>query len=359
MRYWAAGLLLTVLLFGGGWLSSGAAPDVSRSVPGADPGQTGENAGQPAADANTVLRVWDGEQVVEMTMAEYLPGVVRGEMPAAFHQQALDAQAVAERTFIYYHMTSGRKAAHPDADVCMDYRCCNAYTSAQAAAEKWGDHTAEYEAKVQQAVRDTDGQVILYNGQPILAAFHSSSAGVTANSGDVWVSTLPYLHSVESPEGEDTVPNYYSVKEIPAAEFQQTFLAAYPEQSTYSSADFLRKLRAWYARRGIQVECVQTDNGFEFTNRFSGSKRNLPTLFEKTAAELNIRHKLIRPYTPRHNGKVERSHREDQKRFYSCRSFYSLDDFAKQLAVHNRRSNNLPMRPLRWMSPAQVTAQYV
>lgn len=51
------------------------------------------------------------------------------------------------------------------------------------------------------------------------------------------------------------------------------FLAAYPEQSTYSSADFLRKLRAWYARRGIQVECVQTDNGFEFTNRFSGSKR--------------------------------------------------------------------------------------
>ena len=137
------------------------------------------------------------------------------------------------------------------------------------------------------------------------------------------------------------------------------FLAAYPEQSTYSSADFLRKLTAWYARRGIKVECVQTDNGFEFTNRFSGSKRNLPTLFEKTAAELNIRHKLIRPYTPRHNGKVERSHREDQKRFYSCRSFYSLDDFAKQLAVHNRRSNNLPMRPLRWMSPAQVTAQYV
>ena len=124
------------------------------------------------------------------------------------------------------------------------------------------------------------------------------------------------------------------------------FLAAYPEQSTYSSADFLRKLTAWYARRGIRVECVQTDNGFEFTNRFSNSKRDLQTLFEKTAAELGIRHKLIRPYTPRHNGKVERSHREDQKRFYSCHDFYSLDDFAKQLAVHHSRSNNLPMKPL-------------
>ena len=66
---------------------------------------------------------------------------------------------------------------------------------------------------------------------------------------------------------------------------------------------------------------------------------------------------VVRP--PRHNGKVERSHREDQKRFYSCHAFYSLDDFAKQLAVHNRRSNNLPMRPLRWLSPNEFAVQYV
>lgn len=137
------------------------------------------------------------------------------------------------------------------------------------------------------------------------------------------------------------------------------FLAAYPEQSTYSSADFLRRLTEWYARRGIKMECVQTDNGFEFTNRFSTSRRILPTLFEKTAAELGILHKLIQPYTPRHNGKVERSHREDQKRFYSSHSFYFLDDFSKQLAVHNRRSNNLPMRPLSWLSPREFAVQHV
>lgn len=45
------------------------------------------------------------------------------------------------------------------------------------------------------------------------------------------------------------------------------FVAAYPEQSTFSSADFLKKLTEWYGRRNIRVECVQTDNGFEFTNR--------------------------------------------------------------------------------------------
>ena len=137
------------------------------------------------------------------------------------------------------------------------------------------------------------------------------------------------------------------------------FLAAYSEQSTYSSADFLKKLVKWYARRGIRVECVQTDNGFEFTNRFSNSRKDLSTLFECTAAELGIQHKMICPYTPRHNGKVERSHREDQKRFYSCHSFFSLDDFAAQLAVHNRRSNNFPMRPLAWRSPFDFAVQYV
>ena len=130
-------------------------------------------------------------------------------------------------------------------------------------------------------------------------------------------------------------------------------LGAYPEQSTYSSADFLRKVVASFTRKGVKVECVQTDNGFEFTNRFSNSKRDLPTLFERTAAELGIFHKLIRPYTPRHNGKVERSHREDQKRFYNDHRFYSLADFGGQLAAHQSRSNSRPSRPLRWASPRQ------
>lgn len=135
-------------------------------------------------------------------------------------------------------------------------------------------------------------------------------------------------------------------------------LRAYSEQSTYSSADFLRKVVRCFARKGIKVECVQTDNGFEFTNRFSHSKRDLKTLFETTAESLGIRHKLIRPYTPRHNGKVERSHREDQRRFYDSHRFYSLIDFGGQLAAHQSRSNSRPMRPLRWLSPRQKLSSF-
>lgn len=120
------------------------------------------------------------------------------------------------------------------------------------------------------------------------------------------------------------------------------FLGAYEEQSTFSSANFIECAIVWFRRRGIEVQCVQTDNGFEFTNRFSNSKRNLPTLFEKTLAYHEIRHKLIRPYTPRHNGKVERSHRGPEAVLHfslvllACRLWWpaSCPPIQKQQASH-------------------------
>ncbi|MBP0983243.1 MAG: integrase core domain-containing protein [Oscillospiraceae bacterium] len=63
-------------------------------------------------------------------------------------------------------------------------------------------------------------------------------------------------------------------------------------------------------------------------------------------------------YTPRHNGKVERSHREDHNKFYSCHSFYSCDDLNQQLKAHLRRSNDRPMRPLGWLSPIEFLSNY-
>ena len=73
--------------------------------------------------------------------------------------------------------------------------------------------------------------------------------------------------------------------------------------------------------------------------------------------ELNITHKLIRPRTPRHNGKVERSHRNDQQRFYSYLSFYSFDDLLIQMKAYLKRSNNIPMQVLNWLTPLQKREQ--
>ena len=127
------------------------------------------------------------------------------------------------------------------------------------------------------------------------------------------------------------------------------YLEAFEEHSSYSSAVFLQHMLKKFP---FKVECVQTDNGQEFTKRLGNSQNPTPTLFERTLKQCGIRHKLIKPYTPRHNGKVERSHRKDNEYFYASHTFYSFDDFQKQLSVHNRKYNKFPMRPLNWKSPA-------
>ena len=129
------------------------------------------------------------------------------------------------------------------------------------------------------------------------------------------------------------------------------YLEAFEEHSTYSSAVFLRHVVEKFP---FAIECVQTDNGSEFTNRLNSMGTKKETLFEKTMKDLGIHHKLIRPFTPRHNGKVERSHRKDNEEFYASHHFYSFEDFKAQLAVRQRAYNNFPMRPLGWHSPKQV-----
>lgn len=136
------------------------------------------------------------------------------------------------------------------------------------------------------------------------------------------------------------------------------FVEAFEEHSTFSSMRFLQHLiKAFPA----PIECVQTDNGTEFTKRFSSSvQEGNFTLFEEELMKRGIRHKLIRPFTPRHNGKVERSHRKDNERFYATHTFYSFADFAKQLQVYNKRDyNHFPMRPLGWKSPQAVLEAFI
>lgn len=128
------------------------------------------------------------------------------------------------------------------------------------------------------------------------------------------------------------------------------YLEAFDEHSQYNSTIFMLHV---LERFNFNVECVQTDNGFEFTNRLNPLKSGL-SMFEKLLAAKNIKYKVIRPFTPRHNGKVERSHRKDNEYFYASHRFYSLDDLRQQLAVHNRKYNNFPMRPLGWKSPKET-----
>ena len=134
------------------------------------------------------------------------------------------------------------------------------------------------------------------------------------------------------------------------------YLAAFEEHSTYSSTVFLHHL---LARFPFPIRCIQTDNGSEFTNTLAHTENPAPTLFEQHLHQLGIQHKRIKPYTPRHNGKVERSHRKDNEYFYATHTFYSFDDFAKQLKVHNYRYNKFPMRPLHWKAPIDYVKAFL
>ena len=132
------------------------------------------------------------------------------------------------------------------------------------------------------------------------------------------------------------------------------YLEAFREHSSYSSAVFLEHL---VKATPFKILCIQTDNGSEFTKKFVSDKAR-PHLFERKSEELGIRHKLIRPFTPRHNGKVERSHRKDNEYFYASHKFYSFSDFQKQLVVHSRKYNHFPIRPLSWLDPLTFLAKY-
>ena len=75
---------------------------------------------------------------------------------------------------------------------------------------------------------------------------------------------------------------------------------------------------------------------------------------DKLCSILNIEHKRIKPRTPRHNGKVERSHRNDQERFYNHLKFYSMEDLHLQASRYLKRSNNIPMSVLNYLTPKEM-----
>ena len=129
------------------------------------------------------------------------------------------------------------------------------------------------------------------------------------------------------------------------------------EHTTYESTKFINKLIRYFP---FKIKLIQTDNGFEFTNRLSWNSfsRDKKTLFEKRLEELGIEHSLIRPHTPTQNGKVERSHRKDQEKFYYKRVFINLEDLKEKGKRWLIEYNNFPMRPLNWLSPKEKLLEY-
>lgn len=184
-----------------------------------------------SVDRSISIGVEHNGKLEAMSLEEYLCAAVAAEMPASFPAAALEAQAIAARTLVLHRLSD--TTSHPTgALVCTDYRHCAAFCNFSELSET----SAE---AVIRAVRATDGQVLLYEDEPIIAAFHAISGGITESSEDVWGGKLPYLTNVESP-GEESAPNYHTEKTFSASDFTEILSKSYPE------TDFSTPCSQWF-----------------------------------------------------------------------------------------------------------------
>jgi stage II sporulation protein D len=163
-----------------------------------------------------MIPVINNEQLVQMELEEYLLGVLLAEMPSTFEPEALKAQAVAARTFTLWNCT--RQGNHTQPSVCTESTCCQGYISPLRYIQQGG--TSAQLEKIRAAVTATEGQVVCYEGELILATYFSCSGGITESAVAVWGKDYPYLQSVESP-GEEHAAWYSDLKEFSVAEFER------------------------------------------------------------------------------------------------------------------------------------------
>ena len=212
-------------------LAEGAAETPPAETPVPSPAPAAAPSPAPAAgpvlDAAVTLEVLTETGVERMTLADYLPLALAGEMPASFAPEALKAQAVALRTYAL-RCKADRKAAHPEADVCGSSGCCAALAAEESLRAAWGENYAAYAAKLAAAAAATDGQYLVWDDAPALTVFHAASAGRTEDGAALGVAA-PYLVSVDTPETGEAVRGLVSTVEVTAADFAAAVRSLLPE----------------------------------------------------------------------------------------------------------------------------------
>lgn len=189
----------------------------------------------------------DTGEIEELPIDEYLYGVVSAEMPATYELEALKAQAIVARTYTLYQIINNN-SKHGDANICDDSACCQAWISKDDRLARWNEDVRESNwNKIVEAVNETSGKIITYEGAPINAFFHSNSGGTTEVVSNVWGGTdLPYLQSVET-SGESDYSQYNS-------------------EVTISKEDLISKLKAEYSDFEINFDEEDAIKILEYTD---------------------------------------------------------------------------------------------
>lgn len=153
----------------------------------------------------------------------------------------------------------------------------------------------------------------------------------------------------------ETIRNkqYYQFTAIDCAS-RWRYLKIYDSYSNFDSIDFLQEL---IRIAPFRIRAIKTDNGSNFTNRYTGYLKSSDPMnprlhdFDLMCQKFNIIHYLIDPGKPSQNGKVERSHREDQEKFYEINKFKNLKELEMKIKTWNNEYNNLEHCGLNGLSP--------
>jgi len=194
-------------------------------------------------------------KLMQMDFEEYIVGVVAAEMPASFELEALKAQAVAARTYAYKRLIEPNeriKQLHPQADVVTNPNICQAWTSEEELKKKWGywDYK-RYKNKINKAVQETSGEILVYEGKIIDPVYHAScGGGKTEDSAEVWKYNFPYLTSVECTNHQDK--HFREAKTIPFRNLDvalATNLQTVPVSKLQGNSNYIKVLETTKAGR--------------------------------------------------------------------------------------------------------------
>lgn len=155
--------------------------------------------------------------IENVPLEEYVVGVISGEMPASFHEEALKAQSVASRTYVLKKMKSNIDNTYDVVDTVSN----QVYLDSEELKVKWGENYDKYINKIRDVVNSTKGEYLDYEGDIIDAFYFSTSNGYTEDSGVIFEKSLPYLKSVESVWDKEVASAFYSSTSISLQEFYE------------------------------------------------------------------------------------------------------------------------------------------
>lgn len=163
--------------------------------------------------------------IEKIPLETYLIGVLAGEMPVSYELEALKAQAVAARTYTLRKLQLNKNKDYDLVDTTSD----QVYLDDDYLKEEWQNNYENHLKKIKQAVSETQGEYLTYDGEIIQAFFFSTSSGITENCKDVFGSELPYLVSVSSTWDKNS-PSYIGTQSYTLKDFYEKLNLPYNEK---------------------------------------------------------------------------------------------------------------------------------